>query len=97
MPSTRTGRWAGGLLALAAALFAAFFGLVASGERGGDTLFSNPALATTILSAGSAAVAGGCAGALALQRRDRSVVVILSIIVGALVALWTVAEIALPN
>jgi hypothetical protein len=78
-------------------LFVVFFGLVAGGERGGDTFFSNPALATTILAAGGSAVVAGCVGALALGHRDRSIVVIVSVISGIVVALWTTAEIVFPH
>jgi hypothetical protein len=97
MPSTTIGKWAGRLLALSAAFFAFFFGLVATGQRGGDTFFSNPALSITVLAAAGAAVAAGGFGVIALRRRDRSVVVIVSIIAGIVVILWIAAEIAFPH
>ena len=97
MPSSNLGRWAGRLLAVSIVLFVVFFGLVAGGERGGDTFFSNPALATTILAAGGSAVVAGCVGALAFRHRDRSIVVIVSVISGIVVALWTTAEIVFPH
>lgn len=97
MPSTRMGKWSGWLLALSAAFFALFFSLVATGQRGGETFFSNAALASTVFAAAGAAVGAGCVGIGALQRHDRSVVVILSIVAGTVVVLWMAAEIAFPH
>lgn len=97
MPLTSMGKWAGRLLALSAGFFTVFFGLVATGQRGGETFFSNPALSIAILAAAGAAVAAGGVGVIASQRHDRSVVVILSIIAGTLVTLWVAAEIAFAH
>ena len=97
MPETTSGRWAGRLLGLAALLLAAFYGLVALGQRGGDTFFSNPSLSITILgAAGSAVVAGGF-GVDALVHRERSFVVFLAIVVAVLVIWWTMMEILFPH
>lgn len=97
MPSTGLGRRAGWLLALAVALVLAFFGLVASGERGGETFFSNAVLASTILGATAAAIVGGGFGVAAVWRNDHSPVVILSIFCGVFVAFFAFAEIAFPH
>ena len=97
VPSSTAGRWAGGFLLLAVALLAGFAVLVASGERGGDTFFSNPSLAATMLGATAAVVAAGCAGAVALRRGDRSLPVIVSLVVAILVVLWWTAELAFPH
>jgi cytochrome bd-type quinol oxidase subunit 2 len=97
MPSTAAGKWAGRVLLLSAALFAAFFGLIASGQRGGETFFSNLWLSATMLPAAVAAVTAGVFGVGALRRRDRSVVVFLAIIVGTFVALFAIAEILFPH
>lgn len=97
MPSTIFGKWAGWLLGLSVALFALFYGLIAAGQRGGETFFSNPALATTILAAAGSAVVAGGVGVSALLHRDRTVIVILSVIAGVVVILWTIAEIVFPH
>ncbi len=97
MPSTTLGKWAGRLLLLSVALLAAFVGLVVSGQRGGDTFFSNLPLAMTMLAAAAAAVAAGGCGVGALRRHDRSVVVVLSVISGTTVILWTAAELVFPH
>ena len=98
MPTTRLGRLALRLDAAAAALFVVFFALVAAGERGGDTFFSNPWLAGSILGAAAAAVAGGAVGVTAVARRgERSRLVYVVILFGALVVAWVVLEIAFPH
>ncbi len=97
MLSTKLGRWSGRLLILAVVLFAVFIGLVANGQRGGETFFSNPALSGTILLAAVSTVMAGCAGVGAWRRDDRSLVVVVAIAAGALVALWVAAEIAFPH
>jgi hypothetical protein len=85
------------LLLLAAALFALFFGFVATGERGGETFFSNPALALPISGAAIVAVAAGGTAIAARRRGDRSLLVTVAIGVGTVVVLWIAAEIAFPH
>ena len=97
MPSTGLGRRAGWLLALAIGLVLGFFGLVASGQRGGETFFSNAALASTMLGATVAALVGGGFGIAAARRHDHSPIVILSIFAGVFVAVWVTAELAFPH
>lgn len=45
MPKTDLGKWSVGLIVVFFLLFAAFRILVVSGQRGGETFFSNPILA----------------------------------------------------
>ncbi len=97
MPSTDMGKWAGWMLVVALACFALFFGFVMAGQRGGDTFFSNLALTVPILLSGLAAIAGGVTGIVARRHDDRSIVVKLAIFTGAVVVLWTAAEIAFPH
>ena len=97
MPSTDLGKWAGGLLVLALACFAAFFGFVMAGQRGGDTFFSNLTLTIPILISALAAIAGGVVGVMARRHDDRSIVVKLAVFIGAVVVLWIAAEIAFPH
>ena len=86
-------RWAGRLLALAALLLAAFYALVALGQRGGETFFSNPSLSVTILGAAGSAVAAGGFGVRALVHHERSVVVFVAIAVAVFVIWWISMEI----
>jgi hypothetical protein len=97
VPSTVFGKWAGWLLGLFVALLALFLGLVESGQRGGETFFSNPTLTIPMLGAAASAIGGGVLGVLALTRRDRSVVVVAAILVGLFVLVFTIAEFAFPH
>lgn len=68
-----------------------------AGQRGGDTFFSNPALTVPFLGSAGCAIAAGALGIAAVRRHDRSPVVIATTAVGALVLLWSIAELAFPH
>jgi len=97
MPRTQQGKWSQRLLGLSAFFFVVFVGLVASGQRGGETFFANGILAWTMIGAATAAMCAGCVGVSAFRRSDRSLLVIASIVIGAGVALWILAEIMFPH
>ena len=98
LPSTRLG-WAslwllGGFLVF----YALFQILVASGQRGGETFFSNPWLALSILIAAGSAIAAGAAAIVAiLWRQERSILMVLSLMLGLLVAVFVLGEIVYPH
>ena len=97
-PSTRLGRWSGGFLLGFLAFFGSFQILVASGQRGGATFFSNPWLAWTMLTAAvSALVAGAMAFAAILWKREKSFISFFALLLGLLVAFVIYAEIAFPH
>jgi drug/metabolite transporter (DMT)-like permease len=86
------------LTLVAAFLFAAFFGLVLSGQKGGDTFFSNPWLAGTITAAATSAIAGALAGLYSIVRhRERSPAVFVTTTLGLLVLAYAIAEVAFPH
>jgi len=93
LPQTRSGGWA---LALDLGFFAfmmIFFALVAWGERGGDTFFSNLRLTVPILLAATAAIAAGGAALVAIfLRGERSIFSLGGLLLGAFVLFWVVAE-----
>ncbi len=98
MPSTHLGRVCGGLGAVAVAFFVVFFGLVAGGQRGGETFFSNPWLATAILTAAASAIVAAAVGLTAVFREsERAVVVFVIIALGIAVLLFAVAEVVFPH
>jgi len=98
MPRTRMGRLAVGGDVVSLVFLGLFIGLVAGGQTGGDTFFSNLWLSISILSAGVAAIAAGIVGLVCiLTRRERSLSVIATVILGAIVLAWVVAEIAFPH
>jgi succinate dehydrogenase hydrophobic anchor subunit len=85
------------MLAMAATALGVFIGLVAAGERGGDTFWSNPALTVPMLIAVAAAVSAGALGARALIAGDHSAMAWAATLVGLLVAAWVTLELVFPH
>jgi len=72
--------------------------LIASGQRGGETFFSNPWLAVTILTAAGSAMAGGVVAGIAIfRKRERSFFSFVALLLGILVAVFMIGEIAIPH
>jgi hypothetical protein len=77
------------------ALFALLNVLVAAGQTGGDTIFSNLFLSIPALGAGAAALTAGAFAAFAVvRRRERSVLVLAAMIFGLLVLVFVAGEVA---
>jgi len=98
LPQTGPGRWSAGLDIGFALFLGLFFGLVAAGQRGGMTFFSNPWLATTLLLAVFLAVAAGLlAGFGIFWKNERSIVAFLALVVGLFVLYMAAGEILFPH
>jgi len=98
MLRSRSARWSLILAVIAVCWFAAFFGLVIGGQKGGDTFFSNLWLAGTLMAATASAVAAAGAGFSSIVRdRERSIAVLITTTFGLLVLAYFVAEVALPH
>lgn len=97
-PITKLGKWSVGLIALFFLFMVLFFLLVASGQRGGETFFSNLLLTIPFSLAGICGIAAFFAGLISiLKGRERAVSVFLSTILGLFVLLWTLGEILYPH
>lgn len=97
-PSTQHGWWSVGLTMGFFVFFTLFQILVASGQRGGETFFSNPWLALSILTAASLAIAGGVTAVIAIfWKRERSFFSFFALLLGFFVAVFILGEIALPH
>lgn len=97
-PNTALGKWSFILIVVSLIFFILFYSLVALGQRGGDTFFSNPALAVPILLAGISAVCAFFAGITCIiMNRERAIFVFVSTIVGFLVLFFGLAEIIFPH
>jgi cytochrome bd-type quinol oxidase subunit 2 len=97
-PGTRTGKWSTGFLAGSIVFFILFYALVAAGQRGGETFFSNLWLSLTILPAALAAIVAGVLACVAILRdRERSLISIVALLLGVLVTIFAVGEIAFPH
>jgi cytochrome bd-type quinol oxidase subunit 2 len=78
--------------------FCLFQTLVASGQRGGETFFSNPWLALSILIAAAFAIAAGVVAAIAIfWKHERSFFTFVALILGLLVAIFVLGEIIVPH
>lgn len=98
MPHTKLGKWSVGSIGVFFVSLLLFFILVATGQRGGDTFFSNPVLTIPILTAGAFGVAAFVVGILAIvKQKDHAVLVYLSIVIGAVVTIFIFAELLLPH
>ncbi len=98
VPSSVLGRGS----ALAGVAFLVFIGLfallVAAGQRGGEKFFDNLWLTVPMLIAYSFAVAAFVLGAVAIATAgERSLIVIVATIVGLLVTVFGILEIAFPH
>jgi len=97
-PSTRQGWWSAGFLVGFLVFLGLFYALIASGQRGGETFFSNPWLAVTILTAAGSAMAGGVVAGIAIfRKRERSFFSFVALLLGILVAVFMIGEIAIPH
>jgi hypothetical protein len=98
LPRTLLGKWSVGLIGGLILFFALMVLLVASGQRGGDTFFSNLALSIPGLLAGACGIAAFFTGAIAVTlSRERSGLVFLAVIIGLLVLIFCLGEFLVPH
>jgi len=98
LPQTQPGKWSVGLILAFFLLFGLFQLLVASGQRGGATIFDNMLLTVPIFAAGAAGIASFITGFMSMFRRgERSVLVFLATAVGFFVLFFVVGEFAFPH
>jgi hypothetical protein len=97
-PSTALGKWSVILIVLSFIFSILLFSFIASGQRGGDTFFSRPALAIPMLLAGISAACAFFAGITGIIRnRERAIFVYISTVIGFIILLWGLAEIIFPH
>lgn len=98
MPITLLGKWSISLAIALTALFILFQVLVALGQRGGETFFSNLVLTIPIILSGLSGVLAFLTGILGIIRsRERSILVFLSTMIGFFVLLFILGEILFPH
>ena len=97
-PTTSLGRRSAWLIFTFAVSLASFGILVASGQRGGDTFFSNPILTIPILIAATAGISAFITGLISIVRRkERSISVYLALIFGLITLVFVLGEIIFPH
>lgn len=98
MPKTVLGKWSVGLIIAFFLFFGLLLLLVASGQRGGETFFSNPYLAFAGVFAAISATGSFFAGlASIIKNKEMSVLVILSTAIGLLVLWFVLGEFLYPH
>lgn len=97
-PTTQLGKRSVWLLVAVAVFFAAFRIMVLSGQRGGDTFFSNPFLAIPMLLAGISGIAAFINGLISIIReKERAISVYLAVAVGLIILVVVLANIISPH
>lgn len=98
MPKTKLGKLSVRLIITFFLLLGLFYILVASGQRGGATFFSNPVLAFTGLGMAAAGISAFFTGVVGIiKEKERSVLAFLSTIMGLFILLFVLAEILFPH
>jgi hypothetical protein len=97
-PGSVLGTWSVRLVALAAVFFIFFFLLVASGQKGGDTFFSNPLLSIPILVAFGSAVCAFFTGIVSIFRNgERAILVYVATVIGLFLLIIGLGEVIFPH
>ena len=97
-PKTNLGKWSAWLIVAFAVSMASFGILLASGQRGGDTFFSNPIIGIPILIAAASGIAAFITGLISIVRRkERSISVYVAVAFGLIVWIVALAQIISPS
>jgi len=97
-PKTKLGRCSAWLIVAFAIFFGSLQALIASGQRGGDTFFSNLVLAIPGLLAVASGIAAFVTGLISItKRKERAVAVYLAVAIGFVVLTFVIGEIAFPH
>ena len=95
MPRSRLGWSSIGLAVLFLAIFVAWLLYVQATPIARPTFFSDPLHACLLLGAAAAGIAGAIVGVLAIvAKRERSFLILLSVLLGAFVLYWTIGSLA---
>jgi hypothetical protein len=97
-PSTPAGRWSVGLAVVSLVALAVFFAMAASGQTGGDSFTDNWLLTGPILVVLVAGVGGLVSAIVAFLRSgERGIALLLPVLWGLLVTMFTIGEFASPH
>ena len=94
LPKTSWGKWSVGLIAVFILFLVLFVILVASGQRGGETFFSNLLLTVPMLLAVTCGVAAFVTGLIGIiKSKERSILVYLAILIGLYILVFCLGEV----
>ena len=95
MPRSRLGWWSIGLATLFLGLLVAWLLYVVATPIARPTFFSDPLAACLYVGATVPAISGAVVGVLAfVAKRERSFLIVLSVLLGAVVLYWTIGSLA---
>ncbi len=98
IPKTLLGKWSIWLIIAFIVFFITFQLLVASGQRGGATFFSNLALSVPMLIAGISGISAFFTGIIGIVKsKERSVLVSLATIIGFFILFLILGEFRVPH
>jgi hypothetical protein len=98
MPRTALGKWSLGLTGGLIIFFALLVLLAATGQTGGETFFSNLALAIPGLLAAACGIAAFCTALISIfRKKDYAILVFLTGFIGLLVLLFVAGELIYPH
>jgi small-conductance mechanosensitive channel len=98
LPKTPLGKWSIGFIGAFVVFFVTFLLLVTSGQRGGETSFSNLVVTIPLLLAGTSDVLAFRTGPVGIIRnRERSILVSLAILIGLYVLVFALGEVISPD
>lgn len=98
VPRTTLGKWSVGLIGGLIFFFALLWVLVAAGQRGGETFFSNPALTVPALLAAISGIAAFFTGVIGIiKSKERSILVFLAAVIGLFVLVFCLGEFLSPH
>jgi hypothetical protein len=96
--TTSLGKCSAWLIVAFAVFFGAFQAVVASGQRGGATFFSNPLLASPMILSAASGIAAFITGVISIGRRkERSLSVYLAVAIGLIVLVFALRETFFPH
>lgn len=98
MPKTKLGKWSVNLIGAFIVFLLIFYAIIATGQKGGDTFFSNMYLTIPFLLAAISGIASFICGLIAIiKQRERSVLAYIAVVIGALVTFFAAGEILFPH
>ena len=98
IPKTLLGKWSIWLIIAFIVFFITFQLLVASGQRGGATFFSNLALSVPMLIAGFSGISAFFTGIIGIiKSKERSVLVFIATIIGFFILFFVLGEFLVPH
>ena len=98
IPKTCLGKWSVSLIIIFFLLLLVFRLLVASGQRGGATFFSNYILAIPAILMGTSGVLAFFVGIISfLKSRERAILVFITTLIGLFVLIFILGEILSPH